>query len=881
MHPRTRLVLLAAVVVIVAAALALWRLDVESIWHDEAWSIRAIRSPFGTPDDNTPPLYYVTLHLLHELGVGESPFALRYGSVLIFLLTVSLGFRIGHRWYGLTAGTLAGLLLAMSPLLWEYAQEVRAYIAVPCFALMLLALADRFLDGRPIPRRLWVFTFITELALLYTHNLSVPLIVWVNGIVLSGLGWQFFTSPPTPLQVERGASFDKSSPSPLRRGGQGVRSKIISWMGMQVILFLLYMPWLTSQSPSGTRLNTVPVFGSKLSQDLWRGYILPIVTNPDDLPDKMIWVSHLLPLLVAISLIMLAWRGRSRRTLLILSQVVLLPIFSTLLLQRASIDFHPRYYILAIPTTLLLLVAAMAALPKSIQLGGAIIVIGVMAYISYQSLSLIADNRQYQHDDFRGMAEYYATLPDDALIIIPYDDEPTFTNYYFDKLGIKADLLLMPLYSSEDEAIRRINEALEGRDETHVELLTWFQVPADERGMYGCLLGGISEEVSGTFETYGLSTTAYDLSQPVSVTEIPVTNLFDSALHLEHISHNETCLQVAWELSGTPQSEEYNAAARILNPLGWEITADDGLILRDDQARLRAWDHGDIGESFLLLPLPDGTPTQNYEILLRQYTADHPSGFDLLENGAPIGKDLRFEISLAGNPFEKIPDEPSLSRDNTVNGEIYSGQHLELEIVNPYSEEVTLTLVGEEWTLEQTIPAGEPSLWWGAFQIPADAQGQARLLLENIELATYRIILTDRLFDLPDVQYPLEAQLGEVAVLSGATLKQNDDTIEVELVWQSMGTPSMDYKVFVQLLDANGQFLTGSDAEPASGERPTSTWIPDEYIKDSHALKVDGLNYTGIGTIIAGLYDPITGERLHLPDGSDFVRLPVEMMLGD
>ncbi|NJL94185.1 MAG: hypothetical protein HC915_10885 [Anaerolineae bacterium] len=46
---------LTCLVLWLAAGVALWRLEAESIWHDEAWSIRAIRAPFETPDDNTPP----------------------------------------------------------------------------------------------------------------------------------------------------------------------------------------------------------------------------------------------------------------------------------------------------------------------------------------------------------------------------------------------------------------------------------------------------------------------------------------------------------------------------------------------------------------------------------------------------------------------------------------------------------------------------------------------------------------------------------------------------------------------------------------------------------------------------------------------------------
>jgi hypothetical protein len=852
--------------------LGVWRLNTESIWHDEAWSIRAIRSPFGTPDDNTPVLYYLTLHILQRLGAGETPFALRYGSVLIWLVVVALGLWIGQRWYGATAGVLVGILLGTSPLLWEYAQEVRAYIAVPLFALIFLAGADRLLrDDKLVPPRIWGAIFLAELAAVYTHNLNGLLVVWLNGAVMVVWGWQILPSP-----------FGE---------GMGVRSnfkRLITWLLLQAALFVLYLPWLSTQSPSGTSLNTVPVFGRELSQDLWRGYILPVVSNPDDLPEKWIWLSHLLPLLAAIALVILVWRGRSLHNLLIFSQVVGLPILSTLLLQRASIDFHPRYYILAIPATLLLLVAAVATLPRSVQLIAAGIVAGVAGYISYQSLTFIADNRQYQHDDFRGLAQYYATLPEDALIIIPYDDEPTLTHYYADKLGIKAEILLMPLYSSADEAVHIFNQVLQGHENRHVELFTWFQVPADERGMYSCLLGGSSEATVSTFQTYGLTSKGYDLAHPLSLQEIPVTGLFNSPLRFGKTryeygasytsSPNGTCLRVIWELVSPPREENYQAAARILSPTGWEIATADGSILRDDQARVGDWEVGDTGEAFLFLELPDGAPAGHYEGLIRQYTPNNPSGFDLLYRTSPIGKDLRFRLELVGNPFDAPPERAALLQANIPLPEVYSGQPLELEVLNPGQSAETLILAGEDWSLGQIVPP--LSRWWVGFQIPPDAEaGEAKLRLGDTELASYTVIPTDRLFSPPDTTLTINAQFGTVAILSGATVLQNDDTIEITLVWQSLGGAEIDYTVFVQFLDVNGGYLVGSDAEPAAGSRPTTGWIAEEYIEDSHTIKVDGLNYTGIGTIIAGMYNPITGERLRLPNGEDYVRLPIEIMV--
>jgi len=86
---------LALAVLVVAFGLRLWDLGGASVWHDEAWSIRAIRDPIGTPDDNTPPLYYSLMHLLYR-GAGDSAFALRYGSTLIDMVTVALAMRLAR-----------------------------------------------------------------------------------------------------------------------------------------------------------------------------------------------------------------------------------------------------------------------------------------------------------------------------------------------------------------------------------------------------------------------------------------------------------------------------------------------------------------------------------------------------------------------------------------------------------------------------------------------------------------------------------------------------------------------------------------------------------------------------------------------------------------
>ncbi len=59
---------------------------------------------------------------------ARRPLALRYGSVLLGLLTVAVGVRLARRWANWDAAILAAILLGISPLLWAYSREIRAYV---------------------------------------------------------------------------------------------------------------------------------------------------------------------------------------------------------------------------------------------------------------------------------------------------------------------------------------------------------------------------------------------------------------------------------------------------------------------------------------------------------------------------------------------------------------------------------------------------------------------------------------------------------------------------------------------------------------------------------------------------------------------------------
>ena len=144
-------------IVLLAFLLHLYRLDHQSLWYDEGFSVYLARMSLGeitarTASDIHPPLYYYLLHLW--LGpFGDSEFVLRFFSLLFGLLTVPLIYALGRRLLGTASGLLAASLLAVSPLYLWYSQEARMYTLVTFLCLLSSYLLLRAVEGKA--RFLW------------------------------------------------------------------------------------------------------------------------------------------------------------------------------------------------------------------------------------------------------------------------------------------------------------------------------------------------------------------------------------------------------------------------------------------------------------------------------------------------------------------------------------------------------------------------------------------------------------------------------------------------------------------------------------------------------------------------------------------------------
>ncbi len=102
----------------------------------------------------------------------------------------------------------------------------------------------------------------------------------------------------------------------------------------------------------------------------------------------------------------------------------------------------------------------------------------------------------------------------------------------------------------------------------------------------------------------------------------------------------------------------------------------------------------------------------------------------------------------------------------------------------------------------------------------------------------------------------------------GADLREDGQSLDVELYWQHHGAIPEDYTVFVHLVAPDGRLVGQHDGMPQGGALPTSAWIPGETVPDVHVLTLDPALPAGEYRMEVGMYSLQTMERLPAVDAA-------------
>ncbi len=110
---------------------------------------------------------------------------------------------------------------------------------------------------------------------------------------------------------------------------------------------------------------------------------------------------------------------------------------------------------------------------------------------------------------------------------------------------------------------------------------------------------------------------------------------------------------------------------------------------------------------------------------------------------------------------------------------------------------------------------------------------------------------------------------GEIIGLAEPQIAQEGDSVKVCLKWLSIAPASLDYHVFVHLLDAGGSPIAQTDFQPKNGLYPTSVWSVGETVDDCVTLNAPQL--LDKWKVAIGLYDLSSGMRLPVVDREGFL----------
>ncbi|MFI5266116.1 MAG: glycosyltransferase family 39 protein [Chloroflexota bacterium] len=434
------------VVLLVAFALRAGRLDFQSLWYDEGSSLYLSRQSLGaitngTAHDIHPPLYYYFLHFWMA-AAGQGEYAVRFLSLLAGVLIVALLYVLGRRLLGASAGAMAALAGAVSPLLVYYSQETRMYAQVTLFGLLSTYLLVRATEqlGRKAGAGAWPAYFAASAACLYSQ--------YIGALVLAFQGLY----------------------------GLFVRRKaLLPFVAAAAATVLVFVPWLAIAKDSLLSWPSTDAFhaGPRLFGDAAFRYVEGLSAGATPLTVAFTAAVVAIAGFGFAFLAFFSWvlsrpglrltsreplteaaqrrvRQALTRTATVAHNVwlpalyVAVPLLAMFLLGYRKPVYNPKFALLALPGFLLLVGAGLASLGNLRVLG----IATLLASAGY-ALNNYYANPQFARDDYRGIANFIATSgrPGDAIILDAPGQEQIFPYYYrgsLPQVGLPQDRPLSP-----------------------------------------------------------------------------------------------------------------------------------------------------------------------------------------------------------------------------------------------------------------------------------------------------------------------------------------------------------------------------------------------------------------------------------------------------
>ena len=512
-------------------------------------------------------------------------------------------------------------------------------------------------------------------------------------------------------------------------------------------------------------------------------------------------------------------------------------------------------------------------------------------------------SRRWEVHDY-GVDMLSQPLEDDA-VVVGLLGEKTLLNYFQKTKGLRPDLATISA-DAEDERLSVVRAQMENG---HTVYLT--------------------RPLNGVEELYHLSSLgplirvserpAPLVNEPSHALAVPfgeaiLLSGYDAELR-DTLNGPQLRVTLYWE-SQQEIEEDYKVSLRLLNDEGHLGATHDAFPVRDAY-RTHAWREGEAIVDTHDLPILSGLPPDNYTLQVTLYDPDTLSPLGTTTLGtASLGPTLSLEQA---GPWDvqrrtgyNLGGRVKLLGYSVIGEEFEPGESVPITLLwqglGSPSEEYTLLLwldrgVGTE-PGERRLPLSErhpPGEWqrgevvrdWQSFSIPGNtgdgryhlrmqvqAGGEAlsRLLWllpagNVIDLGEIQVQGRERSYYVPPMDHEVDVRLGNSVKLLGYDLAPAQVspgvTLALTLYWQALGPTDISYTIFVHLLKEQGDIVAQRDSVPGQGALPTSSWVEGEVITDTQEIVISSDVPPGTYTLIVGMYDASTAERLPVYDTGD------------
>lgn len=613
-------------------------LGAASLWNDEGTSVALAQTSLSAivnaaARDIHPPLYYILLSGWIQ-GAGISEFALRFLSLAAGVLVIALTFRIAREFFDQDVAVIAAVLSALNPFQVYYAQEARMYIWVTLFATlsvwaMVVMLKPPRDPATPLSQRIrrrsifLAFYILATLAALYTNYYAFTLILFENLAFFAWLVWARRSRRP-------------------RLG-----HPILIWIAAQVVIILLYLPWILFARQS---LTSWPGISEpmNLAEMAWR--ISSAFASGTDALHDIQW------LLVGAYLVffvggLLPSRDLFKQSvwgIVTCALWAIVPLLAMYLVSLSRPAYNPKFLLLATPGFLILVARGVSVLYPGLflrertpeatlnmslsnRLGRQLLSIGklfvgaLFAAGTVLALQSLSTEPTLQRDDYRSIVNYInAVATERDAVIVNAPGQLDVVRYYYNS---PAQLVGLPIGRPlQQEATQRALESLSTRETLFG--IFWATDQADPEHLIERSLAVNAYKASDDWHGN------VRLAQYANVSTPPLAR-FPSGANLGNEIVLESYMfpapsqeiegfvpiELDWRPLKTPPNTRYKVFAHLVDARG-QVASQRDTEPHDGFFPTNQWTRDELISDRLAIPIPPGLVPGDYRVEIGLYRGD-------------------------------------------------------------------------------------------------------------------------------------------------------------------------------------------------------------------------------------------------------------------